>query len=266
LLVVVSVLCFGGRASAQTVPTLPDPGTILPLGQLAPVLELVGPATSPVCGGVGIVVFLSPPLLAGLGPVGGVALSALGPVLTLCGAIPSTGNDERYTCALDDQSQAALAKVLIPLAGIGPVVDVRPAGLPLDQLQVIVDRLPPQFGLQQLLTQTTTVLQCRQGGPKEDEPTTTVPRTTPPGAAPSDPTPFVLPVADVLDLPDVSVAGPAVVSPVPGRPTATTRLVPRVPFSYAGIFLLPFAMFAALAWFGRGMTRPLRDLGDGTTD
>ena len=89
---------------------------------------------------------------------------------------------------------------------------------------------------------------------------------TAPGAAPSDPTPFVLPVADVLDLPDVSVAGPAVVSPVPGRPTATTRLVPRVPFSYAGIFLLPFAMFAALAWFGRGMTRPLRDLGDGTTD
>ena len=256
-LVAIGALTFGPRVDAQEAP-IPDPLQQVPLGELTPVLELIGPATSPVCGGVGIVVFLSPPVLAGLGELGQLVLPALGPVLTLCGAIPSTDTEDRWTCALDAQAQDLLAQVLIPLAGIGPVVDVRPAGLPIDQLQVIVDRLPPEFGLQQLITQTTTVLQCQQGTAQEAAPSTTLP----PSDAPADlPVfePVVVPVSQALaPLPDLALPeAPTVVAP---EPATVTRLVERVPFSYAGVFLVPFAVLAAAAWFGRGLARPLRDL------
>lgn len=252
-------LTFASGAAAQEAP-LPDPFEQVPLAELAPVFELIGPAASPVCGGVGIVVFLSPPVLTGLGELGSLVLPLLGPVLTLCGAVPTTSIQDRYTCALDDQAQLLLAELLIPLAGIGPILDVRPAGIPLDQVQVIADVLPPEFGLQQLLGQTATVLQCRQGTEAEPAPSTTLPPVTDPTAPPIElPEPIVLPVSEVLaPLPDLVAApeAPAVVAPQP----TTTRLVPRVPFSYAGVFVVPFLVLAAAAWFGRGLARPLRDL------
>lgn len=253
-------LSFGHTAAAQEAP-VPNPLDQVPLGELAPVFELVGPAVSPVCGGVGLVVFLSPPVLSGLGELGSLVLPLLGPVLTLCGAVPTTSTQDRWTCALDDESQVILAQLLIPLAGIGPVVDVRPAGIPLDQLQVIADALPPEFGLQQLLTQTATVLQCRQGTAEEPAPSTTVPLADVPTTTPPElPTPVVIPVSEVLaPLPDV-VAAPEVPLVVAPQPAFVTRLVPRVPFSYAGVFLVPFAVLAAAAWFGRGLARPLREL------
>jgi hypothetical protein len=258
-LAVLLLAALGDAAEAQTAPALPDPVSLLPLDDLAPVLELIGPATSPVCGGVGIVVFLSPAVLTQLGPLGAPVLPALGPVLTLCGAIPSTDSAARYTCALDEQSQAALADLLIPLAGIGPVVDIRPAGLPLDQVQVILDALPPEVGLQQLLTQVTTVLQCRQGNPEEAAPSTTLAVDDAVDVLPPPP-PLVLPVAEALAPLPLPAVVPAVRTPVAPRPAAVTRTVPHVPFSYAGVFLVPFALLAAVAWYGRSLARPLRQL------
>ena len=73
----------------------------IPLEPLTPVLYVIGPASGPACGGIGLVALLAP---AGLGDNASTVLRLASPVFTLCGAIPLTPAEDKYSCPLDAQA------------------------------------------------------------------------------------------------------------------------------------------------------------------
>lgn len=258
------------QSAPPTTPTT-RPAVPLPLDPLAPVFELLGPTLSPVCGGVGIVGFLSPALL---GDLASFLLPLLGPVYTLCGAVPTTPDEERFACTLDTEAQLLIGSITGPLAGIGPVLDLRPVGQVLDQLAVIVDRLPPPLGLRALLNQASVVLQCQEGitqpeppsGPPPtftpSTPTTAPPASTPPATSPTPRAP-TLPRTPVTVAPRPPVTttttpatAPATDEDVAGVPVASPGANPRVPFRHPIVFAFPFALLAGGAAVGRLLLRP----------
>lgn len=237
-----------------------DQAPIVP-PELAPVFGLIGPTVSPVCGGVGIVGLLGP---AALGPLTTTVLPLTGPVFVLCGAIPRTPDEKRYSCTLDRQALDLIASITNPLAGIGPVFDIRPVGQVLEQVAVITDLLPPPAKVDDLITQAAVVLQCEQGVsgapapgdgvvPGAPVPTTSPePNVLPPAVAPILPSVPLAPFAP-LPTPVLTVPPTRAVGVVP----AVSRPVPRVPFSYAAVFLLPFVALLGGASVGRSLLRPV---------
>jgi hypothetical protein len=227
--------------------------TPLPLDPLAPVLAVLGPASSTVCGGFGVVGLLGP---AALGAAAPSVLSALGPVFTLCGAVPTTPADDRYTCALD-QSSLSLVGSVTGLAGVPPAVDVRPIAQVLETLDAALDLVLPPAQVDELLEQAGVVLQC-QHGTAEDPVPPDVPTSAPvagPASAPLPPVPATTP--SVVDLPPVRAARPERPVTAPSVVPGVTTPLGRVPFSYAAVFALPFIALLAGAAVGRDLLAPL---------
>lgn len=247
LLAVVLGLSPGGPRAAEDQP--------IPLEPLTPVLYVIGPASAPVCGGVGLVAFLGPGVI---GENASTVLRLASPVFTLCGAIPPTPIEERYSCPLDAQALEVIGTVT-GLAGVPPAVDLRPVGQLLEELGAAGSVVLTKPRMNELLKQPSVVLQCTQGIPSSPDPTIPPEISEP---APQDEMPFddSLPplVAfgddDVLPLPTVgSVTSPRTT----GRPAAVTTPFGRVPFSYASVFVLPFVLLLLMGVVGSSVLRPL---------
>jgi hypothetical protein len=236
------VLPHGAAAQEQ------DP-VPLPLDPLAPVLAVVGPASSSVCGGFGVVGLLAP---GTLGPLAPGVLSAVGPVFTLCGAIPGTPAEDRYTCELDQQGLTLIGSVT-GLAGVPPAFDIRPIGQVLATLGAALDLLLPPAQVDAFLDQPSIVLQCVHGTAESLPPPTTV---APPAAIGDAPAPSPgLP--DPMALPSAPAVVPGSQVTIPPVPVGVTTPLGRVPFSYAAVFALPFLALLAGAAVGRDLLSPL---------
>ena len=234
-----------------------DQGDVpLPLDPLAPVLAVVGPAASTVCGGFGIVGLLAP---AGLGPLAPDVLRLTGPVFTLCGAIPVVPASDRYSCDLD-QLALSLVGTVTGLVGVPPAFDLRPIGQVLETLGATLDLVLPPKQVDALLDQPSIVLMCQHGTADEDPPPVATTIAPPTGAAETPLPPFE-PAAPVALPPASALPRPSAV--VPSAPAGITTPLGRVPFSYAAVFALPFLALLAGAAVGRDLlSAPLVDPDD----
>lgn len=233
------------RADAQQLPPVPDAA--------APILAVLGPAAGPVCGGLGVVGLLAP---AALGEQAALILPLLGPAFTLCGVIPGTPNNDRYTCMLDNQGLELIGAVT-GLAGIPPAVDIRPVAQVLETLGAVGDLVLPPAQVDALLEQPSIVLQCTHGVAADP------PLITPPTAPGLAPTPsFNEPSPPSFDLLPVAPSAPvlrAFESPTATETVPAGVLTPfgRVPFSYAAVFVLPFLALLAGAGIGKAVLLPI---------
>ena len=221
----------------------------LPLEPLAPALAVLGPASSAVCGGVGVVGLLAP---GALGPLAPVVLPATGPVFTLCGAIPGTPASDRYECALDQQSLGLIGTVT-GLAGVPPALDIRPVAQLLETLGAALDLLLPPTQVDEILRGPSIVLQCQHGPDQEPDLVVPAPTTVPADPTPAAPSDAGGPVAAPVR------PAPSATAPVAASVTPAGVLTPlgRVPFSYAAVFALPFLALLAGAATGRDLLSPL---------
>lgn len=238
----------------------------LPLDPLAPVLAVLGPASSTVCGGVGVVGLLAP---AALGPLAPALLPATGPVFTLCGVIPGTPASDRYACDLDQQSLSLIGTVT-GLAGVPPALDIRPVAQLLETLGAALDLVLPPAQVDDVLGGPSIVLQCQHGPDADPElivptPPTTAPAEPAPAAPTDDAGPVAAPARPSAPAPVVAApSSPVAPAPVASAPVAAPvvpagALTPlgRVPFAYAAVFALPFLALLAGGAAGRDLLSPL---------
>jgi hypothetical protein len=257
-------------AFAQTVPPVPLPPIPLPPiptpplppapPQAQPVLEVIGPAASPVCDNATVAAILVPAL--GLPPALGAGLSYLaGGFFIVCGAIPAPG--KFVTCPLDTQGHELLTKAY----GLLTLITFRPFAAVVGETFMLQDKLPPPANTAPLAATGAAALSCEVVD-------ATVP-TSPPGDETSDETAPSASGDFATDFrffePDGGLArdlfGPGSVLPggeeslfASSAAAASTR--GRIGFAYPIVFLLPLALMVLGVYLGWVLMRPIRTRAD----
>lgn len=256
----IMLLCLGALAPAGAIDLPPLPP------QTQPVLDLLAPTVSPVCGNAALVVVLAPSLASGVAIPPDV-LSLLGPVLEVCGAVPSQKGG--YNCALDAAGQALLGQLEAQAIGAPLPVAAQPENMAVGQVAAIENQLTPGTPLH--LTPTVVgTLQCKPTTSTE-APTPTPPPPAPspaPAVEPETPTPGDL-SALALPAPSVPIAPAVPETPVteapttvPPTPLPTQSAAPAVAvdsgFRYPEILLFPLVLLVLLGFLAAAFTRPVR--------
>jgi hypothetical protein len=242
------LLCVSAPARAQ-IPAPPPETT--------PVLEVIAPTVSPVCGNALLVAVLAPGLVAG--ETGGALpvdpSPALAPLYVVCGAVP--GPPARLSCDADHSLNETANAAAGAVAGTPLPVGVDPVGNEVEQLVVIQDKLPPPANATGALDQVVATLNCKAVASV----------TAPPAPAASE---GDEPVDDsvlgeefaLAPLLDTLAPGIATIAPppsgddvIPIAPATTT--VAGVGFLYPVVFALPLVLLVLGGYLGRSLTQPV---------
>lgn len=248
-------------AHAQVPPVPPPPD------QATPVLELVAPTVSPVCGDAILAVTLAPVLLGGEGvalPVD--ALPVFGPAFIVCGSIPQP--PQRLSCSPDVTVRGPIDTATGTAAGTVLPVDTSIFGPLVEQEFVLEDTLGAPVntagvGATVAGTLTCTVIQA----PASEEP---APETEPDTEVEAE--------ESIPDLGVPDLAAPAVdysalgSTPAPSEAQLGSAGAPISPilaggpgFAYPIVFVLPLLLLALIGYFGWVLTRPAMAVTGGGT-
>ncbi|HUC04568.1 MAG TPA: hypothetical protein VL961_04165 [Acidimicrobiales bacterium] len=214
------------NSTVTTGDPLPGASSSLPLGGLEPVLEIVSPVVSPVCGDSAILVIAIPDVLKGKQLPPQVA-ELLGPLYEVCGVVPTPQGG--YECGLDPLELQAVADAEGRI--LGATIPVAPPleGTVVLQLSYLEKPLVPKAPLT-LTSLVAGTLNCKSSvtvpsgaSPAPAAPGTsttgpTVPTTAPPTSAPS-----------TLGGTDTGFAPPGLAATGIGAPTAASALAPVLP-------------------------------------
>lgn len=226
--------------------------------EAAPVLEVVAPIASPVCGNAILVVVLAPAIISGQlgGPLPVDIAPVTGPAFAICGSVPVPPT--RLKCSADDQLASTLGTVTGTAAGLPLPIEVRPAGTIVDQLFVLQNELPAPASTAGLAETVAATLTCTQAASDDDSGEDDDPEAT--RSDDSDETIDelleALPDIPALeDLPPIdsvvesgqlgSSAGPELAALGGGAPG----------FAYPVVFALPLLLLVLGAYLGRMLTR-----------
>jgi hypothetical protein len=243
-----------GRAVAQ-VPAPPP--------EAEPVLELIAPTVSPVCGNAVLAVTLGPAIIAGSA---GVAippevLPAFGPVFIVCGSVPAP--PQRLNCVPDATARGAIDTVTGTAAGTALPIDTSLIGPAAEQVVVLEDTLGAPANSAGLGAMAVGTLQCTvieaPTAPEEEPASEVSPETE---TAPEEDLGF----EDALGLPDLSgvttdYGDLGATSPTEAQlGSADAPIAPVVlssGFAYPIVFVMPLALLALVGYFGWALTRPI---------
>lgn len=230
-----------------------------PPEQATPVLELIAPTVSPVCGDAILAVTLAPVLLGGQGvPVPVDALPVFGPAFIVCGSIPAP--PQRLTCAPDVTIRGPIDTATGTAAGTALPLDTSIFGPLVEQEFVLEDTLGAPVNSAGLGSTIAGTLTCTViASPKAEEP----------APAPDDQSDVSADEVTEPDLgiPDLGAPGVdynALGATAPTETQLGSAAAPITPiagvggpgFAYPVVFVAPLLLLALVGYFGWVLNRP----------
>jgi hypothetical protein len=223
--------------------------------EAAPVLEIVAPIVSPVCGDAVLVVVLAPGLISGqLGsPLPVEIAPVLGPAVAVCGSVPVPG--QRLKCAPDDTVRGALDTISGTAAGTPLPIDTSIIAPLVGTTFAVQDKLPAPANTAGLAELVASTLTCTVvAAPTEPEAEPAAEETASEEALEDLFALEDLPALEELPPIDSEVAGAEFGSSA-GPELQSAIADGAYGFAYPVVLILPLLVLVLGAYLGRTLTR-----------